>query len=568
MEDVVARGFALAFTGVFAVIKRLPAGVLSAGARALFSKSWKTFEHASQHVEEVQRARMLELCSVNASTVLGREHAFADVRGWDQFNRVPVRSWADYAPYVRRMLAGEKDILTTDEVFFYARSSGTTGEPKNVPVTQRYLDEFRHPRRVWLRQVAQHMPTAIRGNILTVHSPSIEGRTQHGVPYGSITVAMGSGREDHSGFDPVPRDVFRLPDHASRYYAALRFALQKPISVMAAVNPSTLVLLCQVMRERATEFARDLENGTLWDGAAIPDAQRDVWSRRMRKDPARGRALMDSLQKHGAVRPRDIWPTLAGALCWKGGSAPFYLAQLKPLLGDVPIMDYGYAASEGSFTVPMDAGDGQGVASVAGHVLQFIPWDAYESGSRETLGLWELKQGGRYVVVISGGHGLMRYDMQDVVQVQGFHGQAPILAFLHKAGGMVSITGEKLAESQVVEAVAAAAGAMGLSLAGFSLAPRLENPPHYVLGVEPLAPLAADTLQQLVNRADEQLQKLNIEYQAKRQSLRLGVMHGRVLTQGAFARHRALRVSQGAPDAHLKAPHLLRTFQALEDLDT
>ncbi|MEW5851125.1 MAG: GH3 auxin-responsive promoter family protein [Myxococcota bacterium] len=567
VEDVVGRGLTLLFRGALALIRQLPDNTLRAGARALFSKSWRTFEEASADPQAAQEARLQQILARNAQTAFGREHGFSSITSLEQLaEKVPVRTWTEFAPYARRMVEGEKDVLCAEEVFYFARSSGTTGEPKNIPVTASYIDEFRHGRRVWMRQVAQVMPAGIKGHLLTVHSPNIEGYTPSGVPYGSITVAMGSGREDATGYDPVPRDVFRLSNYSARYYLALRFALEKPISVWAAVNPSTLVLLAQVLTRHASELARDVESGTLWDGLALTPDERTRFSARLGRNRDAAKRLLDSVQKHGVARPVDIWPSLCGVLCWKGGSAPFYLEQIQKLMPGLPIMDYGYVASEGCFTTPLDAGDAQGVALAAGHVLEFIPVDAYEAGSRATVPLWKLEQGGRYVVVITGSHGLTRYDMQDVVEVRGFHHKAPLLAFLHKSGNMVSITGEKVGESHVVDAVTAACQGLGLTLRGFCVAPELTNPPRYVFAVESQPPLAPEVREKLLRACDEALCNVNIEYRAKRESLRLGEPVLRELPPGAFERHRARRVAAGAPDAHVKPPHLGRTLALVEEL--
>jgi hypothetical protein len=567
IEDVVGAGLGLLVRGAMSVVRRLPPPVVAAGARALFSKSWRTFQAACADPRGAQERRLAGILARNADTAFGREHGFGAIRNLEAYRQqVPVRAWAEVLPYVRREVAGERNVLCGEEVFFFARSSGTTGEPKHVPVTQSYLEEFRHGRRVWARQVAQVMPGCMRGHFLTVHSPSVEGFTPGGTPCGSITVAMGSGREDPSGFDTVPRDVFRLPDHAARYYLALRFALQRPVSLLGAINPSTLVLLGEVLARHAGELANDVERGGLWDGVAVPEAWRGRLLPRLRRDRAAAERLRRSVGQHGVARFSDVWPRLAGLLCWKGGSAPFYLDRLAALAPGLPTMDYGYTASEGNFTVPLDGGSGQGVALAGGHVLEFIPLPAYESGSREALSMESLEEGGRYVVVVTGSHGLYRYDMQDVVEVRGWSGRAPLLAFLHKTGNMVSVTGEKVAESHVVEAMTRAMEVTGVRVRGFCVAPEMVMPPRYVVAVEPDGVLAAEGEGALLRAWEEAMRAVNVEYRAKRESLRLGEPVVRQVPGGAFERHRAGRVAAGAPDSHVKAPHLSRTLAVVEDL--
>jgi hypothetical protein len=70
----------------------------------------------------------------------------------------------------------------------------------------------------------------------------------------------------------------------------------------------------------------------------------------------------------------------------------------------------------------------------------------------------------------------------------------------------------------------------------------------------------------LLAACDAELSSENLEYKAKRDSLRLGLPVLRQLPPGAFERHRARRVAAGAPDAHVKPPHLNRTLQLLDEL--
>ena len=49
--------------------------------------------------------------------------------------------------------------------------------------------------------------------------------------------------------------------------------------------------------------------------------------------------------------------------------------------------------------------------------------------------------------------GLYRYDINDIVRVNGWVVATPTLAFVQKGKGVTNITGEKVTESQVLEAV-------------------------------------------------------------------------------------------------------------------
>jgi hypothetical protein len=52
---------------------------------------------------------------------------------------------------------------------------------------------------------------------------------------------------------------------------------------------------------------------------------------------------------------------------------------------------------------------------------------------------------------------LYRYKMNDIVEVAGLYGRTPLIRFVQKGKGVVSFTGEKLYEVQVIAAVEFAA---------------------------------------------------------------------------------------------------------------
>lgn len=553
---------------------RLPDDALRGLARGLFSRSWRRFEEATEHPRAAQEARLAVLVERGKNTAFGKEHGFAEIKSFEDWQRrVPIRGYEELEPYIARMLAGEDNVLIPDRPMFYARSSGTTGTPKSIPVTPVYLAEYRTPRRVWARQVMQAFPGLLRGKILSVHSPRIEGRTEQGVPYGSITVAMtGSpGSREHPvgklSLDPTPRRVFLLDDFELKYLLTLRVAAQERISLAAAVNPSTLVLLAKKLDQHAEQIATELEQGGSAALERVSEPLRSELARTLRRNPAAAARIRRSRAEHGRVLPTDVWPELQGLICWKGGSAPFYLAQLAEWFPGRPIMDYGYLATEGGFSIPLSPEGAKGVVAVNGHVLEFVPEDARARGeSTPALLADELEIGQRYRVIISGSHGLYRYDINDVVECVGRHRNTAEISFVHKGGNMLSITGEKIGERHVVEAFALAAERTGTPLAGFSVSVELGDPPRYLFAVEPERALEKERAHALLEAAEAALGEVNLEYRAKRESLRLGPPRLLLLHAGAFERYRRRRVEAGAPDSHVKPPHLMKERGELEAL--
>lgn len=554
--------------GALGLLGLLPDDTIRAGGRMLFSGSWRRFQEAAKAPRAVQEERLRMLVHRAKDTAFGREHDFANIRTLADYQAaVPVRGYDGFEPYLMRMVQGEQRVLLPDEPFFFGRSSGTTGTPKYIPVTPVYVSEYRLPRRVWARQVVQAFPGLVRGKILTMHSPKVEGTTPTGTPFGSVTVGLtttpGAVERALTGnpLDAAPRGAYLIDDFDRKYYAILRFAAQEHVSLAAAINPSTLVLLAKKLGEHAERLARDLHDGTLDGIELLPAPLRDALSRRLKRAPAAAARLEASKAKHGFVVATELWPRLVGLCCWKGGSAPFYGPQLARHFPMLPVMDYGFLATEGGFSIPLSPASKGGVVSVLGHVLEFVP----EEGGDPVLADG-LEIGRRYRVLITGSHGLYRYDINDVVECVGFYENTAEVAFVHKGGNMLSITGEKIGEKHVVDAAARAEERSGVATNGFTVTHTRDDPPSYVVGVEPMD--AVDEARALAYLAEFEraLSEVNMEYAAKRSSQRLGRPQIAVLEPGAFDRERGRRVEAGAPDSHVKPPHLSKDEALLERL--
>ena len=261
------------------------------------------------------------------------------------------------------------------------------------------------------------------------------------------------------------------------------------------------------------------------------------------------------LAAKGTLTYADIWPDLRAVVTWTGGSCKIPLARLA---GSLPpgaaVVELGYLASEFQGTVNLDAGRNLCVPTLCDNLFEFVERDSRETGRDDFLSLHELVEGREYYVFVTTLDGLYRYDMNDIVRVTGRLNGTPCLEFVQKGKGVTSITGEKLYEGQVVDAVMAAAARLGVA-AEFFVMLADEEASGYTLFIESGASMpAAGT--ELAEALDRGLRETNVEYEAKRDSGRLAPVRVRWLAPGAGAAYRAERVAQGQRDAQFKYLHL------------
>ena len=103
-----------------------------------------------------------------------------------------------------------------------------------------------------------------------------------------------------------------------------------------------------------------------------------------------------------------------------------------------------------------------------------------------------------------------------------------------------SVTGEKLTEWQVIRAFEAASAALAVPPRRFALAPVWAERPFYRLYLESREPLR----EVMADAVDAGLARINIEYNGKRTSGRLGAIRTIALQPGAFAAFDAERAGR------------------------
>jgi sterol desaturase/sphingolipid hydroxylase (fatty acid hydroxylase superfamily) len=468
----------------------------------------------------VQRALLRSIVEKNRDTEFGRRHGFADIGSYEDFaTRVPVSDYEALRPDIESEISTGAKALTADKPVRYVRTSGTTGKAKDIPLTRAHLNALRRVHRMSVAYQHRACPRAFDGSILAMVSPAFEGTLGNGRPFGSASgIVAGNTPAPVLEKFVLPPEALTVSDSRVKYLLALRLAIaRRDITYLGSANSTTILVLMRLYREHFGSLSKDLREGGFFLMPELAPEVRAAVRPLLAPHPERA-AELDRLGR--SARIADLWPDLRVVVTWTCASAGVAVAALRPELpGRTRILELGYISSEfrGTFTLGRRAGSG--MPTLETHFFEFVERDKWDAGSPEFLTLDRLRKGQQYYVIATTPSGLYRYFINDLVVVTAFLHETPLLKFLQKGKGVTNITGEKLYEAQVLSALQSAMSTIGRT-SRFVMMLADEVSATYRLYVEPDAgnkPPASH----LAQRVDAELQRLNVEYAAKRESGRL-----------------------------------------------
>ncbi len=488
----------------------------------------RSLDRATTDPQAAQLALLRNFLQQNQTTQYGEMHQFSRITTWEEYaDAVPINTFQDLVPFVDRMKTGERNVLTADQPVLFNMTSGTTAEPKYVPLTRHDLSLIANRSHQWLYRALADHPKMLDAAFVCIVGAATEGHTASGIPYGSASGMM---------YESLPRALrraFAIPfmlsgikDYRLRYYAIARLALEKEVSFVVTPNPTTLLKMAETGIRHQEEIVRAIRDGMLFDSFKTTPHDRAIVDRiaaPLRPNRKRARELENVIGQHGSLLPYACWKKLKLIGCWLGGSIGYQADRLDPYFGETPKRDLGYVASEGCMTVPHQDNNPAGILALHNNFYEFIPYDQNAAKPSRPLLCHGLEVGKQYRIILTNHSGLYRYDIDDIVEVRGFTNRTPMIAFVQKGADILNITGEKLHANHVMEAFRHLAASSGLTVSHYRFIPNPDKLRYEIL-IRLESDVARDILQaSVLPQLDDTLSALNIEYAGKRKSGRLNL---------------------------------------------
>jgi len=477
-----------------------------------------------KYPHDVQEELFKRLIQEASTTEFGKKYGFSDIETVEQFReRVPVFTYEELFPYIKRLMQGEQNILWPTEITWFSKSSGTTNQrSKFIPVSQEALQEchFKGGKDLISIYVNNFPETKL-----------FDGKG----------LAVGGSHQ-----------INEYDSSESSYYGDVSAVIMQNLPPWAQFirTPSLETALMGNWEEKIEKMAVETASVNVTNIAGVP-----TWT-----------ALL--IQRIVALKKKDnileIWPDLEvffhGAVAFKPYRNLFEKLIPKTTMRYVEI----YNASEGFFGIQDQQHSEEMLLMLDyGIYYEFIPVEELEKEHPKAIGLGEVELNKNYAMIISTNAGLWRYNIGDTVRFTS------ISPFRIKISGrtkhFINAFGEEVIIENAESAINQACAITNAVIDNFTVAPvfleKGKKGGHEWIIEFKVRPRSLD---QFTRVLDETLRKINSDYDAKRQSdLALIAPKINSVRKGTFYDWMKSRGKLGGQN---KVPRLYNTREYVDDI--
>jgi len=492
--------------------------------------------------------------NINQHSQFGRTHGFEKISQVNEYQKaVPIRTPDEYAEWMERAAAGEKNVLTAADPVVFFTSSGSTGKNKQIPVTAPFVTDCYLPFVFTaFGNFFDYYPESIFSNESTInfkwdHSAGF-GTTHSGKPHiGASQVDWAKTFGATAAAEPGTSEIWSNPpealkQHLDRLYYRVRLSIGYKIQTLIGINPALIATLPYLINQWSDRLISDISAGTVFGEKTLAP------------QPQLAANLNQLRHYFGRLLPVHLWPELKVIFCWTSGIAQLYLPQvLRDYGSSVELMPAPVAASEGPIGVPIDHHPTAGAVALPWVLLEFIDADQQIQSGSPTLMFDSLKLQGEYHVVLSHIGGLYRYALGDIIRVVGkYNDQVPLIQYAgrnHHQASDINIP----SESAVIHALSQATQRCGVHCINCSYrVARRNDSLQYQFALEIAGRCNENDKRKISEELDQVLMNKHPTYRVNRETGKLDMAAVTIVPNHTFSRDWCNRVDAGVRPAQVK----------------
>lgn len=536
----------------------------------LRSRHAKNFDEATKNPVKAQFDKLTSIISKNENTEFGKKHGFWKVHSVEDYQKnVPICNYDYLRPYVDKMIAGEKNILTHQEPLYYGMTTGSTGSPKFTPITKDYMTEYQTVVQTFIYHIYKDHPKAFDGKALYFSGTARKTKTPTGIDCGTMSgFNFRNLPKILQSFYALPYELTDFEDSFAKFYSMVLLAMPQNITFITAITGAPVISFANSLVKNAEKLVKDIHDGTLYSELKLSKKEIDFVLQRHKANPKVAKkleAIMNS--NNGILKPRDVWPNLELLVCWKASNAGGFIKELKQLFGDdLPIRDAIYSATEGWCNIPYSDEIIGGPLAVGAHFYEFVEEDDTEN--KNILLIDKLEIGKKYRILYTTSGGIYRYDIGDILEVTGMYNKTPSVKFVRKIGQTCNIAGELITDNHITEAVLNTQNKYDMTIPFYCAVPNQESfPPYYDLFIELPENVEENKLEEIAKYLDDGISTANCDYKSLRDDNELGNISLNLLKTGSLQTYISQQVKRGTDEAQVKPLVLALTMDRISDLE-
>ena len=447
-------------------------GIVNTFIQWYVKKRVKQMEVFINNPEDTQNAVLTALLYKAKDTEYGKKYKFNQITSYKDFkNQVPLVHYEDFEPYITRARKGEKNVIWPGIIQWFAKSSGTTNaKSKFIPITEDSLQECHYKAGKDLF------------SMYAFHNPNTK-------IFQCKNLRLGGTRENYAGFDSKYGDLSAVLIDNLPFWAEWKSTPNKEVSLLKDWEIKLPAIVEQVITQDVGSFT------------GVPS-----WMMVL---------LRKVLEATDKKYIDEVWLNVE---CFFHGGISFtpYVEQYASIFSKSINYYEIYNASEGYFAM-QDTNESKDMLLMLdyGIFYEFIPMDEFYSDNPTVLSIEDVKLDTNYALVITTNGGLWRYIIGDTVK---FVSKNPYrIRVTGRTKFYINAFGEELmvenAEKALKEAEKETQAIISEYTAGPIFMKGKEKGSHEWIIEFARQP---NSLEKFTEILDNELQKLNSDYEAKR----------------------------------------------------
>jgi len=358
-----------------------------------------------QNPGRIQQNILHKLIQQGKHTLFGRNHNFNSIQTYEDFKQyVPIRTYEDFAEYIKQIKQGENDVLWPGKPIYFAKTSGTTGGDKYIPITKESIKHhIVNARNALLYYVDETGKTDFLKRRMIFLSGSPQLTTEASILTGRLSGIVNHHVPSYLRGSQLPSYVTNcIPDWEAKLDKIVEETLQARMGLISGIPP-----WMQMYFDKLTQTT----------GKYISDIFPDF-----------------SLLVHGGV---NFEP---------------YRHKLFDSIGKAVDTIETYPASEG-FIAFQDSQQDKGLLLQlnSGIFFEFIPTTSLTSPSPDRLSIEEVELGVDYAIILTSNAGLWTYMLGDTVKFTSL--EPPRIVVTGRVKHFISAFGEHVIVEEIEKAI-------------------------------------------------------------------------------------------------------------------